>query len=495
MKACQILTGDCREVLPTLPDKSIHCVVTSPPYWGLRDYGTSTWEGGSSDCDHKHKTEHQKQGATSARKGRANVEAQRNENFIATCKRCGAERVDKGIGLERTFDAHLENLVAVFREVRRVLRDDGTLWVNYGDAYSSHDPGGYRQGEHLNPGGRQAKKGSGRNRAGSYRPMGLKPKDLMMMPARVAMALQADGAVDVRAMRTIERIRNELVDEYRAEDEVFPAHVRRVLDRLAEEYAQAKGDSWWLRSEIIWHKPNPMPESCTDRPTSSHEKLFLLTKSARYFYDAEAVRVHRTHESMARDQRANLTGPHVPPGAVEHSGITAGGRGRGEIDPTTRANLRNVWTIPTHSFKEAHFATFPPKLVEPCIKAGTSERGVCGECGAPWKRQVDKELIRGSSAPTPERGVESNDQGQNRARDGHVGGGSRNKVTTTGWAPTCEHTAETVPATVLDPFAGSGTTGHVALSLGRHFIGIEINGEYTDMGRRRILGPLFADEG
>ena len=122
MKACQILTGDCLEILPTLPDKSIHCVVTSPPYWGLRDYGISTWEGGSSDCDHKKQTEHQKQGSTSARKGRANVEAQRNENFQDVCGQCGARRVDKGIGLEPTFDEHLENLVSVFREVRRVLR-------------------------------------------------------------------------------------------------------------------------------------------------------------------------------------------------------------------------------------------------------------------------------------------------------------------------------------------------------------------------------------
>ena len=383
---CQILHGDCREVLRDLPAESVHCVVTSPPYWGLRSYGG-----------------------------------------------------DEGmIGLEPAFEEHLENLVAVFREVRRVLRDDGTLWLNYGDAYATS--GGHSSHGHNAQvtwtAEANVQLGMTQNKSG------LKSKNLMMMPARVAMVLQADG--------------------------------------------------WWLRSEIIWHKPNPMPESCTDRPTSSHEKLFLLSKSARYFYDAEAVRVHRTHESMARDQRANLTGPHVPPGAVEHSGITAGGRGRGEIDPTTRANLRNVWTIPTHSFKEAHFATFPPALVEPCIKAGTSERGVCGECGAPWARDVETSGSggnKGCNASIPP-------GAKNPVGYARLGGGayiaSRETV---GWSPTCEHKAATVPAVCLDPFAGSGTVGQVALSHGRSFIGVEINPEYVEMGKRRTesAAPLFTE--
>ena len=135
-------------------------------------------------------------------------------------------------------------------------------------------------------------------------------------------------------------------------------------------------DGWWIRSEIVWHKPNPMPESCTDRPTSAHEKLYLLSKSARYFYDSEAVRVPTiamgVHRRPAGGQMSHENKPSWANGAIPE-----------------QANLRNVWTIPTHSFREAHFATFPPRLVEPCIKAGTSERGVCKQCGGPWVREVD----------------------------------------------------------------------------------------------------------
>ena len=234
----QLLVGDALERLRELPDESVHCCVTSPPYWGLRAYGGDTGM----------------------------------------------------IGLKPTFDDHLANLVAVFREVRRVLRSDGTLWLNYGDAYASHDPGGYRQGEFLNPGGRPPKKGQARNRAGMYRPMGLKPKDLMMMPARVAMALQADG--------------------------------------------------WWLRSEIVWHKPNPMPESAQDRPTSAHEKLFLMTKAPRYYWDAEAVRQQNTPGTLDRAQYPKRGIPRRD-ASVSDSGLAAhaarnNGKQRGHVPPARR---------------------------------------------------------------------------------------------------------------------------------------------------------------
>ena len=267
----QILVGDALSVLRDLPDGSVHCCVTSPPYWGLRAY-----------------------------KGDAGM-----------------------IGLEPTFDEHLENLVAVFREVRRVLRSDGTLWMNYGDGYNTNTGSG--NGEGLD--GKVRGGAKEHSRWNKTKLSNLKPKDLMMMPARVALALQADG--------------------------------------------------WWLRSEIIWHKPNPMPESCRDRPTSSHEKLFLMSKAARYFYDAEAVRVPVTSKTTL--------------GMIYRRKDTDAFDNRDTFEKTyhpTAANLRNVWTIATHSFKDAHFATFPPALVEPCIKAGTSERGVCGACGAPWVREV-----------------------------------------------------------------------------------------------------------
>ena len=240
---------------------------------------------------------------------------------------------------------------------------------------------------------------------------GLKPKDLMMMPARVAMALRDDGAADVQAMRTIERIGYELADEYRAADEEMPDPARRVLDRLAKEYAQAKGDSWWLRSEIIWHKPNPMPESVTDRPTSAHEKIFLLSKSARYFYDSEAVSLSRDGQGQSEVRASRSQAPHADGRINTNGGRMEGDSGQprkqmpllwgdGEVDDgpcdssqqgrgarqgkhrsgmqelqrqegqqTSGPNLRNVWKISTHSFSEAHFATFPPALVEPCIKA------------------------------------------------------------------------------------------------------------------------------
>ena len=388
----RILTGDCREVLRTLPDASVQCCVTSPPYWGLRSYGGDTGM----------------------------------------------------IGLEPTFDEHLSNLVDVFREVRRVLRKDGTVWLNYGDAYGGSQSTGRNDvvggnhhggmpGFHGGATGQKAQRIAARPHVGS--------KQLMMMPARVAMALQADG--------------------------------------------------WWLRSEVIWHKPNPMPEPCTDRPTSSHEKLFLLTKSARYFYDADAVRsdgyANRGGGAYAGGKDVGASGAQSP---RETTARIAESRSK-----HPGANLRNVWTIPTHSFKEAHFATFPPKLVEPCIKAGTSERGVCGECGAPWKRQVDKEVVKNR----PNAGNDPRSRGEDKlnaeSKHGHKGNNLQTKFTTTGWEPTCEHKAATVPATVLDPFAGSGTVGHVALSLGRKFIGIEISAEYTDMAMRRVMGPLFAETG
>ena len=421
-----------------MPDESVHCVVTSPPYWGLRAY-----------------------------KG------------------------DPGmIGLEPTFDEHLANLVAVFREVRRVLRKDGTLWLNYGDAYAANMKGTGGAGGRLGPTGVQTQ---GSN-AGSFidggfaLSHGLKPKDLMMMPARVAMALQADGVADQHAMRVIERVMQRLVDAY--VDEPMPAKVAGELDRLWAEHAEAKGDSWWLRSEIVWHKPNPMPESVTDRPTNSHEKLFLLSRSAKYFYDAEAVRSGWAESTTERLKHSWTRTPRmgVPPGSQPDAGKSHG----------AGANLRNVWTIATHSFKEAHFATFPPALVEPCIKAGTSEKGVCGECGAPWVRETESktrfESGSGKAGNTPAGKYAGTEQAESGTYDIRMG--PVKETRTVGWSPTCDHDAPTVPATVLDPFGGSGTVGLVADRLQRSAILIEINGEYAEMARRRIVGdaPLLMVE-
>ena len=378
----RILVGDALARLRELPDDSVHCVVTSPPYWGLRAY-----------------------------KG------------------------DPGmIGLEPTFDAHLANLIRVFREVRRALRSDGTLWLNYGDAYWSNPSNG--------------------RGAASW----LKAKDLMLMPARVAMALQEDG--------------------------------------------------WWLRSEIIWHKPNPMPESTTDRPTSAHEKLHLLAPSARYFYDAEAVRTDIGEGTLARfgaagattfrssdDYRSDKQRGHQR----RHDGLTD------RWDSMTKAgqqaggaNLRNVWRIATAPYKGAHFATFPPALVEPCVKAGTSERGVCAECGAPWEREVERKFVHQPDV-SRERGMKGGPGQKPLDENGRWDGVPRGSlsVKTTGWSPACECDAEAVPAVVLDPFGGAGTVGLVADRLQRDAILIEISPDYADMAKRRIAGdaPMLANVG
>src|SRR5208282_2509028 len=233
----QILTGDCMDVLPTLEAQSVQCCVTSPPYWGLRDYGTAEWEGGDSGCDHIIGEIRTGLGmvALGQRLGcGGGHKAASSKPILAkdTCPKCGARRIDSQLGLESSPEEYLAKMVAVFREVWRVLRDDGTLWVNMGDSYVSNP------GNTTNRSSFDWKRGKENQNLNSYRGNGLKPKDLCMMPARLAMALQADG--------------------------------------------------WYLRSDIIWHKPNPMPESCTDRPTKSHEYIFLLAKQERYFYDAGA---------------------------------------------------------------------------------------------------------------------------------------------------------------------------------------------------------------
>lgn len=323
--------GDCIEVMRGMPAGSVHCCVTSPPYWGLRDYGVSGQ-----------------------------------------------------LGLEPTPDEYVGRMVEVFREVRRVLRDDGTLWLNLGDSYATGagkaiNPGG---GDHSfpQPGvpgyrGRGAQVSNGRPQAGAplspiFQPnrmpiAGLKPKDLIGIPWRVALALQADG--------------------------------------------------WYLRSDIIWHKPNPMPESVRDRPTKSHEYLFLLSKQEKYYFDAEAVREPVSQTPGAKAWRRIFDpAKQGKEASLKAAGTKGGNDGRRDPDPAGR-NIRTVWTIATKPYKGAHFATFPPKLVEPCVKAGCPEGG-----------------------------------------------------------------------TVFDPFAGSGTTGAVALQLGRSFVGIDLNQAYLDLARERI---------
>lgn len=381
-----IHVGDALEVLRTLPAESVHCVVTSPPFYGLRDYG-----------------------------------------------------VDGQMGLEPTLNEYLTKMVALFREVRRVMRLDATAWVEMGDTYNA--------GTNANRRPTQAPVYHGGWTDGEERTIrinasGFKPKDLMGVPWRLALALQEDG--------------------------------------------------WWLRSDIIWSRPNPMPESVTDRPTKAHSYVFLLSKSARYFYDAEAVREPDSGQDHAR--RALDGQPSLEPSgglATPHAGIrtTEGRNGSGR-------NLRSVWHLATEPFPGSHFATMPTKLVEPCVKAGTSERGCCATCGAPWERVVEKELqnTRGKVGEHKGQGrADVNDAGSSFNWSGGVYG--MYKVETIGFRPTCAHGGDPVPATILDPFFGAGTVGLVADRLGRNAIGIELNPEYARMAEKRIRTdcPMFTE--
>jgi DNA modification methylase len=347
-----------------LADQSVHCVVTSPPYFGLRDY-----------------------------------------------------KVAGQIGLEPTPDEYVRAMVQVFREVWRVLRDDGTLFLNIGDSYAGSGRGGTPETSPYF--GKMAMNVCSAG-LGNKETHGLKPKDLIGIPWLLAFALRADG--------------------------------------------------WYLRQDIIWHKPNPMPESVRDRCTKSHEYVFLLTKSARYFYDAEAVKVpaiyaHR-NDSRSRGSFAGKT--NAMPGREAFRSFKE------------FSNRRSVWTISTESCREAHFATFPTALVKPCIMAGTSERGCCAECGAPWMRIVER--VREPSRP----GNDSKVTGVtlvdgNRDPQRHV---SRTVGQT--WVPGCKCGAPTMPCTVFDPFSGSGTTASVATALGRRGIGTELSRDYIDIARRRV---------
>jgi DNA modification methylase len=317
-------------------------------------------------------------------------------------------------------------MVEVFREVRRVLRDDGTLWLNLGDSYNGSGGIGGSGKQHTNKGSVDRPD----NRRGRE---GLKPKDLVGIPWRVAFALQADG--------------------------------------------------WYLRQDLIWHKPNPMPESVTDRCTKAHEYLFLLSKRQNYYFDTVAM-----EEPAAAGHR----------GSNFHTGKTAGHQRRvSDVPRDTESHTRNrrsVWTISTKPYLLAHFAVFPPELVEPCILAGTSAEGCCPVCGAPWERLTTCERV-----PTRP-GVKSKAYMKPPVADGsplqtHSGDicGKRDPMrhctvrATTGWQPSCQCPDQPpIPCTVLDPFMGSGTTAEVAQNAGRRAVGIELNPEYCDLIKDRF---------
>lgn len=437
-----ILVGDVRERLAEVPDASVQMCVTSPPYFGLRDYG------------------HAGQ-----------------------------------IGLEPTPDAYVAELVAVFREVRRVLKDDGTLWLNLGDSYAGSGKGGNpvagKQASNagsqsigvLYETGRTAREAAVTNVTRKTWEIGMKPKDLIGIPWRVAFALQADG--------------------------------------------------WYLRSDIIWHKPNPIPESVTDRPTKSHEYLFLLAKSERYYYDADAI----AEPSICTDD-ARFGGPRIKYDGK--TGLTEAPEYQGQRSAVTireTRNKRTVWTIATQPFKGAHFATFPPALIEPCILAGSRVAGKRCDCDVVVStptgevESADPTATTGRAGMNRPRGAsegtlpitrreqrhharELRDSPHRAAMEAEAGSAFDHYIRTDasgarpvsvslreiwrarGWitdAPPCD--CPIFPAdTVLDPFGGAGRTGLVADRLGRNAILCELNPAYAQMAERRIHddAPLFA---
>lgn len=481
----KILQGNALDVLKTLPSESVHCVITSPPYYNLRDYGTANWQGGNADCDHKgepFRTRSKVNKNTGTGDDVKNSEL--HEFYKDICGKCGATRIDSQIGLENSPEEFIANLVSVFSEVYRVLRSDGTLWVNIGDSYTGS---GFGAANYLESAGNKQPTNHGsttlKGRSG-FIPQGFKRKELIGIPWRLAFALQSSG--------------------------------------------------WYLRQDIIWAKPNPMPESVKDRFTRSHEYIFLLSKKPRYFFDARAVAEDCVTLDDVKRRVENGKGEwkgHKKPSqyAMRSKNKDGSNRSRAELySADSKRNKRSVFTVAIKPFKDAHFATFPEELIEPMVLAATSEKGCCASCGAPYERVLEKQLpSKNTDRPQVKRAYELADKagltkehfdairaigiqdaGQakvlytgagknteeiqrlaNEAKE-VLGGYFREFLTGTlesiGWRKTCScETNETFPATVLDPFGGAATTGLVALKHKRNFIGIELSGDYIQIAEKR----------
>lgn len=454
-----VLTGHVLDVLASLPERSVSCVVTSPPYWSLRKYDAPdvVW-GGDEGCEHewfavskqgatvegyagKKKWQHSVNGRNEAHpEARHRVDNPDDWTRItretSTCARCGAWRGQ--FGLEPTPELYVEHTLLVLRAIRRVLRDDGVVWWNIGDGYSgSWGNYGARNSQQRTVRKERYARDAWESHKGkppSADPQpDLKPKDLVLMPERVALAAQADG--------------------------------------------------WWMRSRVIWHKPNAMPQSVRDRPTNAHETIWLLTKSARYWWDAEAVREPYNERSLGRYQYQFGLGPAA---AVAGSPSVGDGSGHAANPNPLGRNVRDVWTFPTAQTAEAHFATFPMALPLRCI-AASCPREVCRTCGKARVRIVERGFTDhdAETASAYEEGSAANRLALLRQAARAAGAEYVASTQTTGWTD-CGHD-DYDPGIVLDPFAGLATTGLAALRLGRRFIGVELSERYAELARRKLV--------
>jgi DNA modification methylase len=423
--------ADVMDYLRGLPDACVNLVVTSPPYFGLRDYGTAAWDGGDPACDHVNNAKATKKfGNPEFNANRPSREETKTAGYYASvCPKCGARRIDQQIGLEATPAAYVARMVDVFREVKRVIRDDASVYVNLGDSFGSGEIGRNDAVQERTLDGRPIGKQRATNeRQQARRTSGLPPKSLMLIPHRFAIAMQDDG--------------------------------------------------WLLREDIVWQKPNPMPESVRDRCTRSHEYIFHFTKGPRYWYDAQAVSEPVTQSSIDRakysfeNSKDRSGGSNSPDTLRADQLVPAGGL----------RNRRSVWTINPANFKSAHFATFPEDIPEICIKAACPE-WCCDQCGAPYEAQVER------VAAIPQRHSQSLDASRNDTA--RAGGFYDAQINRTGYAPSCTCNAGKRAGVVMDIFMGAGTVGLVAKKLNRRYIGCDLNAEYVKMATDRINGISY----
>lgn len=366
------IVGDAREPVPQVHDGCVQTLVTSPPYFGLRDYGTASWDGGDAACEHKKYTDEQVKRAIATstlwpnRDGKSGQSANshQQEGYRSVCGRCGARRVDLQIGQEETPQDFVESIVTVMREAWRILADDGTLWLNLGDSYAanrSYQVASTKGGPKHSPA--QGKSGAMRV------PDGLKPKDLIAVPWRAALALQGFAVTPFSSFT----VWADELSEARERGDWDAVSAVECKLRNVDLLARLSASGWYLRSDIVWGKLNPMPESVTDRPTRSHEFVFLLSKNQRYYYNADAI-MEPVAASPKNGARIGTDRPRdYVSASLDFGSDTSASRrnATNAVGSKECRNSRDVWQFVSEPYAEAHFATMPPELARKCVLAGS----------------------------------------------------------------------------------------------------------------------------